>query len=149
MEWNALAGIAAVISVGVLIFDRFFGGGWSLGTKIGDLETRLHKAGAEMEGRIKISLDNTKREIEERQDDIATAFADRQDRSTGAFEETLRGLREKINKVELDGERTFMRRDDHKEIYGQLRQDIKDNFDEIKKSIARMESKIDQNGKHE
>lgn len=51
------------------------------------------------------------------------------DRSAGQFDETLKGLRQKINDVELDAVRTFV---------------AKPDFDEFRKEYRRDQDRVDQ-----
>lgn len=52
--------------------------------------------------------------------------------ATGPFDETLRGLRQKINDVELDTERRFLQRGEFDDFRKEYREDIRD----LKTSIA-------------
>lgn len=53
--------------------------------------------------------------------------------ATDHFDETLRGLREKINQVELGSERRFLLKDDFNDFREEYRQDIRDLKDRLSK----------------
>lgn len=54
--------------------------------------------------------------------------------TTGDFGETLKGLRQKINDVELDTERRFVAKDDFNDFREEYREDMRD----LKKKIDAM-----------
>jgi hypothetical protein len=58
---------------------------------------------------------------------------DQMDAATQHFDETLRGLREKINSVELNTERHFLPKEDFNAFREEYRQDIRD----IKAMVSR------------
>lgn len=81
-----------------------FAGGWRLGR---------------IESRLKLHL-------KEKLDDCERRFEDKVDRSVEAFDETLKGLRQKINDVELDAVRNFVAKKDFTEFREEYREDMRE-----------------------
>ena len=127
MAWDAptVAATAAAVTLLLYIGEKLFGGGWNLGGKLSRMEGRIDKNRNDMEARINAALNESKKEIE-----------DRQDRAVSAFDETLRALREKISTVELDTSKHYVRRED-----------LRDDLADIKASIKNLSYKIDRNGR--
>jgi hypothetical protein len=80
---------------------------------------------ARIEGRLKLSFQTSIRECEQR-------FEDKVDQVTQSFDETLKGLRQKINDVELETERGFVAKGDFDDFRKEYREDMRD----LKSSIA-------------
>src|SRR6266403_1913128 len=82
---------------------------------------------ARIEGRLKLYLKDSISDCEKR-------FEDKVDRVTDVFDETLKGLRQKINDVELETERRFLPKGDFDDFRNEYREDMRD----LKDSIAKM-----------
>ncbi len=71
--------------------------------------------GPKMQTDFKTAVDSAERRIE-----------DQMDAATQHFDETLRGLREKINAVELNTERHFLPKEDFNAFIREYREDMRD-----------------------
>lgn len=99
LEWAHA--IAAIIGAAVGVVGSVFGFGWRMGRIEGRLEAKFS---AQMAG--------TEKRIE---DHIVTPF-----------NETLKGMRQKINDVELETERHFLKKDEFDDFRKEYREDIRD-----------------------
>lgn len=122
METSTVAVIIAGLAVLLTAIQLIFGGGWKLSGRLASMEATLRK-----------SIEDSKGEIERRQD-----------RATRDVGETIAGIREKIREVELFCRDTFMRRDSFYEVNKQNTDALASLGAEIKVRLERMESKIDQ-----
>lgn len=80
---------------------------------------------ARFEGRLTASFQKSINDCERR-------FEDKVEHITGTFDETLKGLRQKINDVELETERGFVAKGDFDDFRKEYREDMRD----LKSSIA-------------
>lgn len=104
INWLGHAASGIIGAVVALISKAFFGG-----VRVGKMQGAIEVKITEAEQRI-----GTKIESE-----------------TGAFDETLKGLRQKINDVELAAERRFLLKDD----FDKFHQEYRDNTREIMQLI--------------
>jgi hypothetical protein len=79
---------------------------------------------ARIQGRLELSFQTSIAECERR-------FEDKVDLARKAFDETLKGIRQKINDVELNTERNFVGQDDFSEFRVEYRKDIERIFDKL------------------
>lgn len=84
------------------------GGIFAAGRLLGRIESRL-------ELKFKSAVDESEKRLEEKVIE-----------STQAFDETLKGLRQKINDVELDAERRFLPKEEFVDFRAEYREDIRD-----------------------
>jgi hypothetical protein len=82
---------------------------------------------ARIEGRMKLCFKTDLSECEKR-------FAQKVEKATEAFDETLKGLRQKINDVELETVRGFVAKGDFDDFRAEYREDMRD----LKNSIAQI-----------
>lgn len=136
MDSPTIAAIVAGVALAVTVADKLFGGGWNLAGKLGSMERRINAARNDMEKRLSDTVSADIAAIDQRQDNVAHGF-----------DETVKALREKINQVELEGGKTFMRRDDFQIFHRELREDLKTNFANVQSSITRLEEKIDKSSR--
>lgn len=102
-QWGHL--ISGVVgAVAALVSRAFFGG-----IRIG-----------QMQGAVDVKIADSERAMKQY---IAA--------EVGAFDETFKGLRQKINDVELDVERRFLSKDD----FNDFREEIRQDFREVKSLI--------------
>ena len=113
MEWAHA--IAAILGVLFGAAGGIFAGGWRLG---------------KIEGRLKLNFKEALAMSEQR-------IEDKVDSARESFDETLKGLRQKINDVELDTEKRFVAKHDFNDFREEYREDMRD----LKKSIADMAKK--------
>jgi hypothetical protein len=109
-EWIHLA--IAVISVMAGALGGLLAGVWRV---------------AQIEGRLKLHFQRSISECEKR-------FEEKVDRATEAFDETLKGLRQKINDVELETVKGFVAKGDFDDFRAEYREDMRD----LKNSIAQI-----------
>jgi len=110
LEWaHLIIGIMGAIGGAAA---GIFSGGWRLG---------------KIEGRLALHIQESISASEKR-------YEEKMGQATGDFGETLKGLRQKINDVELDTERRFVAKDDFNDFREEYREDMRD----LKKSIADM-----------
>ncbi len=102
VQW--VQGVAVILSAMVGAICGIFTAGWRLGR---------------IEARLKLEFKTALSEAEKRIEDQVR-------QSTGLFDETLRGIRQKINDVELSTERRFVPRDEFAEFRDEYRQDMRD-----------------------
>lgn len=98
MEW--VHAVAAIIAVLLSSAGTIFACGRWVGRSEERLKTEIAEARIEIEDKV--------------------------DSATKAFDETLKGLRQKINDVELHAERRFLPRDDFNEFRDEYREDMRD-----------------------
>lgn len=110
LEWAHA--FAAIIGAVFGMVGSIFTGGWRLGRIESRLKLHFEQAMNESERRIEEKLEEGRQ----------------------AYDETLKGLRQKINDVELDTERRFVAKDDFNDFREEYREDMRD----LKKSIADM-----------
>lgn len=96
-------------------FIGLVGGIFSVGRHLGRMESRL-----------KLDLVKSLGETEKR-------IEDNVQQSQNAFDETLKGLRQKINDVELGSEKRFL----PKEEFGDFRQEYREDMRDLKELISR------------
>ena len=106
---------------GLHLIVQLVGGGWNLSSRLSQMEQTLRKA-----------IEDSKSEVEARQD-----------KSIQDFGETAAALREKIREVELYCRDTFMRRDSFYEANKANGEALNSLGTEIKARLERMEAKID------
>lgn len=85
---------------------------------------------ARIEGRLKLSFQTSINDCEKR-------FEEKVDQATEQFDETLKGLRQKINSVELETARGFVPKGDFDDFRAEYREDMRD----LKNSIAQIPRK--------
>lgn len=108
LEWaHLIIGLLGVIGGAA---GGIFAGGWRLGR---------------IESRLKLSFQNSISDCEKR-------FEEKVDQATAAFDETLKGLRQKINDVELDAVKNFVAKRD----FGEFREEYREDMRDLKASIA-------------
>ncbi len=123
-----IAGLALAVNIGVHVF----GGGWNLSTKIATMQIELRKA-----------INDSKDEIERKQDAIAKDFIDREARLTREFGETVSALRQKVHEIETWARDEFVRKGSFENSLDRLDRTVGDQFANIDKRLERMEAKID------
>jgi hypothetical protein len=114
--WIAAAALA------LNFLDKIFGGVWGLSSKMGLMEKSLTKA-----------IDDSKKEIEERQDTEIHAFG-----------ETVSALKEHVRQVEFHLRDNYIRKDDfviHMKQHDDL---LRLNFANITSRLERIEKHLDQ-----
>ena len=74
---------------------------------------------ARIEGRLKLYMQSTIASFEQK-------FADKLDSSVSVFDETLKGLRQKLNDVEMDSIRLYVQKSDFNEFRAEYREDMRD-----------------------
>jgi hypothetical protein len=121
MEVATWAVLIAAGMFGLHLVVQLVGGGWNLSSRLSQMETALRKA-----------IEDSKSEVEARQD-----------KSVKDFGETASALREKIREVELFCRDTFMRRDSFYEVNKANSEALNSLGSEIKARLERMEAKID------
>jgi hypothetical protein len=102
LEW--LHAITAALGALFGVVAGIFSGGWRLGRIEGRLKLHFQEA-----------IDVREKRIEEKLDE-----------ARGSFDETLKGLRQKINDVELHAERRFLPKDDFNDFREEYREDMRD-----------------------
>jgi len=102
LEWAHA--IAAILGVLFGAAGGIFAGGWRLGR---------------IEGRLKLNFQEAITVSEKR-------IEDKVDEARVSFDETLKGLRQKINDVELNAERRFLPKDDFYDFRDEYREDMRD-----------------------
>lgn len=118
------ATIAAVIAALALVTNlvtNFLSGSWKINTRLSEIENGLREAIAQ-----------AKTEIEERQD------AHRREMG-----EAIHALRTKINEVELNSAKEYIRRDSFYTVRNELASQIAGVADRMEARLVRMEGKID------
>lgn len=121
MDAATIAAIIAALALFTNLITNFLSGSWKLSTKISEMETGLRTA-----------ISDAKTEIEERQD--------AQRRETG---EALAAMRAKINEVELEGAKNYIRRESFYQFKNELATQINNQGDKLEARLTRMEAKID------
>ena|SRR5689334_3537557 len=120
LQWaHALAAIfGAIIGAVSAIF--------TIGWRLGQAESKISKD-------VKRSVDEAQPKLEKKVDAINRSneqskkmLEDRVDRAAKDFEDTLKGMRQKINDVELGTEREFVRKTDFFDFREEYRQDMRD-----------------------
>lgn len=107
LEWaHFIAGLVGALGGAA---GGIFAGGWRLGRVVEGLKLAFKK-----------DIDDSKEEIEEKLEQARTGF-----------DETLKGLRQKINDVELDAERRFLQKDEFNDFRQEYRQDMQRIFDKL------------------
>lgn len=107
LEWaHVVIGLVGMVAGGA---GGIFGGGWRLGR---------------IEGRLKLSFQASISACEQK-------FEDKMDLATVAFDETLKGLRQKINDVELETERGFVKKEGFDEFRKEYREDMRLVFEKL------------------
>ncbi len=110
-------------------FDLAHGLSAAAGALVGALGTigawvfKAGGVGPKMQAEFKSKVDAAEKRIE-----------DQMDAATQHFDETLRGLREKINAVELNTERHFLLKEDFNGFREEYREDIRDLKAMLRKS---------------
>lgn len=107
LEWAHA--VAAILGAMFGAVGSIFTGGWRLGR---------------IESRLKLHFQQAINESEKR-------IEDKVDSATGAFDETLKGLRQKINDVELDTERRFLLKGDFNDFREEYRENTNRIFDKL------------------
>ena len=107
LEWAHAA--AAIIGAMFGAAASIFTGGWRLGR---------------IESRLKLHFQEAINESEKR-------IEEKVERAGSNFDETLKGLRQKINDVELDTERRFLLKDSFDDFREEYREDIRRIFDKL------------------
>lgn len=102
LEWAHA--LAAIIGAVFGMVGSIFTGGWRLGR---------------IESRLKLHFQEAINESEKR-------IEEKVSRTSEQFGETLKGIRQKINDVELDSERRFVAKDDFDDFRKEYREDIRD-----------------------
>ena len=118
------ATIAILISAGSLVFligKEVLGGSWKLSSKLAEMEKGLRQA-----------INDSKEEIEERQE--------RQGRDFG---ETVSALKEKVREVELYVRDTYIEKDDFLVQMQHHNLMMTNNFANVTARLDRMEKKLD------
>jgi hypothetical protein len=113
LEWVHYA--IGIISAAVGAAAGIFSGGWRLGRIEGRLKLNFQEAITMSEQRIEQKLEEART----------------------SFDETLKGLRQKINDVELDTVKTFVAKGDFDDFRQEYREDMRD----LKKSIEGLSRK--------
>lgn len=99
INWLGHAASGIIGAVVALISKAFFGG-----VRVG-----------QMQGAIEVSISDAERRVDDKLE------------ATGqAFDETLRGLRQKINDVELTAEKRFLQKSDFEDFRKEYREDVRD-----------------------
>lgn len=102
LEWAHA--LAAVVGAAAGACSAIFMSGWRLG---------------KIEGRLNLNFNTSIAASEKR-------IEDKVEQARMAFDETLKGLRQKINDVELETERTFLPKGDFDDFRKEWREDIRD-----------------------
>lgn len=102
LEWAHA--IAAMVGAGLGVVSGIFTAGWRAGR---------------IEARLKLSFQEAISVSEKR-------IEDKVDQATSSFDETLKGLRQKINDVELDAEKRFLLKGDFNDFREEYRDDMRD-----------------------
>jgi hypothetical protein len=113
----AFAGIGLILN----LVQRIFGGGWNLSNNLSAVEKRLKEA-----------IDDSKREIE-----------DRQDKAIHDFGETVSALKEHVRQVEFHIRDKYFQKDDfilHMKSHDEL---LRLNFANITSRLERIEKTLD------
>src|SRR5690242_17030796 len=100
LEWAQPA--TALLGALVGAIGGIFGAGWRLGRIESRLELKFQKALDDSEQRIEAKVDEAQQ----------------------SFDETLKGIRQKINDVELDSARRFLPKEDFNDFREEYREDI-------------------------
>lgn len=93
---------------------------------LGGLATGVWRV-AQIDGRLRLYVQKSIVECEKR-------FEEKVRRATEAFDETLKGLRQKINDVELETVKGFVAKGDFDDFRAEYREDMRD----LKNSIAQI-----------
>lgn len=106
MQMNLEWGHAFAAIVGALFgaISSIFTGGWRLGR---------------IEPRLKLHFEQAISESEKR-------IEEKVDQARDAFDETLKGLRQKINDVELNSEKRFLPKEEFNDFRQEYREDMRD-----------------------
>jgi predicted nucleic acid-binding Zn-ribbon protein len=132
-EITSLVSIA--LSIGVIVV----GATWGLG-KIKDAVRELiddHRR------EVYKQVDALKREAGGQHDMLAQSVTEQFSAQARQFTDTFAALRQKINDVELDVAKTYMRRESFYQIKGEMSAEIKDFRNDLKDRLDRLETKID------
>jgi hypothetical protein len=84
------------------------------------LKADFQRSLTDAEERVKDKIDEVERRAENKMTSVA-----------GDFDETLKGLRQKINDVELETERSFLKKDEFGEFRNEYRQDMQRIFNKL------------------
>lgn len=102
LQWaHAVAAILGVVAGGA---SGIFSAGWWMG-----------RIEARMKLHFQKSVTDSEKRIEDKVEQVAVGF-----------DETLKGLRQKINDVELDAERRFLLKNDFNDFREEYREDMRD-----------------------
>lgn len=121
MDNSTVAIIIAGIALAMNLGQRIFGGGWNLQKNLAVLESHLKDA-----------IDESKKEIEERQD-----------RAAHDFGETVSAIKEHVRQVEFHLRDNYIRKDDfvvHMKSHDEL---LRLNFATINSRLERIEKTLD------
>ena len=125
----------------------FSGGGGGLGGFIVGLWRAKHiktkiksEVMSEIRTEVSAKIDAAKIALAEKVDNGVREIEEKLDETAGAFDETLKGLRQKINDVQLGTEQDFVRKDGFDRFLGEYREDRK----EQREDMRALHGKIDQ-----
>ena len=121
VEWVHIFLIIAGWIVGAAV--GLVAGTWKLASTVAKIESNIRKDFSEREAKLYERIAGAIAEREARLGDLADQF-----------DETLKGLRQKINDVELSTVKNFVARDEFDDFRSEYREDIRD----IKKGIHEM-----------
>lgn len=112
-----IAGSTLLLNLGIHIY----GGGWNLSSKLSTMEQSL-----------RVSINEAKNEIE-----------DRQDRMTRDAGETASAIRQKIHEIETWARDEFVRKNSFELVLSRTERVMGEQFGKIDARLERMETKLD------
>jgi hypothetical protein len=122
MDSSTIAVLISAAGLAVIILDRVWGGSWKLSGKLASMETGLRQA-----------INDSREEVEERQDN-----------ATHDIGETIAAIREKVREVELYVRDKYIEKNDFIIQMQRSNELIQMNFANITARLDRMEKKLDQ-----
>lgn len=134
-----LSEIAALMSVALNVGVAIAGATWGI-AKIKDV---VRDAMDVHRREVYKQVDALKREVDEKSDELSQSFADQITALTRQFTDTFSALRQKINDVELDAAKSYMRKENFYLVRGEISGELRDFRSDIKDRLDRLEQKID------
>lgn len=101
---------------------------------------RMGRAGAKKEQAVEKSIDAIKSELGAKLNEAEKNIEDKIEENTQHFSETFKALREKINSVELDTEKRFLKKQEFTEFHKEYREDQRRLGDKLDTLLNRQAS---------
>lgn len=134
-----LSEIGAIASLLLNIGIAIVGATWG----IAKIKDAVRDAMDEHKRDVYRQVDTLKREADDRYAEISQSFAEQLGNLSRQFADTFAALRQKINDVELDSAKTFMRRESFYQVKAEMSSEIREFRSDLKDRLDRLENKID------